>query len=287
MGAPLPPPGSGRRARLDTEAENAMSDALSFDKYEGIGNDFIVVDRANPLPESRVSALCDRHFGVGGDGVLVVAPGRSCGARAAMIVQNADGSRPEMCGNGLRCVALHLALADGVERAEYVIDTDSGPKRCLVERKGRIGFVRIDLGRATPLGRHGADFEGAAFDFVRISTGNPHAISLAGLLPVDAIDRLGPRVSSEIPGGTNVEFVREAGPRVFEVIVWERGVGRTLACGTGAGATAAALALAGRAPFGEPVEIRLPGGPLEVTVARDSLELQLRGPATHVFSGRL
>jgi diaminopimelate epimerase len=264
-----------------------MSGELSFDKYEGIGNDFVIVEQASPLPEGRVTALCDRHFGVGGDGVLVVAPGQSRGARATMIVQNADGSRPEMCGNGLRCVALHLARADGAERAEYVIDTDSGPKLCLVERQGRAGHVRIDLGRAERAGEHRFDFDGKALTFQRISTGNPHAISLEGLLPIAAIDRIGPAVSAQIPGGTNVEFVRDAGPRAFEVIVWERGVGRTLACGTGAGATAAALALAGRAPFGEPIEIRLPGGPLEVTVAEGSLELQLRGPATHVFAGRV
>jgi diaminopimelate epimerase len=264
-----------------------MAGDLSFDKYEGIGNDFVIVEQASPLAEGRVTALCDRHFGIGGDGVLVVAPGQSSGARASMIVQNADGSRPEMCGNGLRCVALHLARTDGADRAEYVIDTDSGPKLCLVEREGPRGLVRIDLGRAEPAGAHLVEFEGARLEFSRISTGNPHAISLAGLLPVDVIDRLGPMVSGQIQGGTNVEFVRDAGPRAFEVVVWERGVGRTLACGTGAGATAAALALAGRAPFGQPVEIRLPGGPLEVTVTQGTLELQLRGPARHVFAGRV
>jgi diaminopimelate epimerase len=263
-----------------------MSDPLSFEKYEGIGNDFVIVEQVAPLPESLVTSLCDRHFGIGGDGVLVVAPARTRGARASMIVQNADGSRPEMCGNGLRCVALHLARAEGAERAEYLVDTDSGPKLCLVERSGGAGHVRIDLGRAVPAGEHRAEFEGRPFTFTRVSTGNPHAISLDGLLPLEAIDRLGPQVSATLPGGSNVEFVRALGPRSFEVIVWERGVGRTLACGTGAGATAAALALAGQAPFGEPIEIRLPGGPLEVTVAPGTLELQLRGPARHVFGGR-
>jgi diaminopimelate epimerase len=264
-----------------------MAGDLSFDKYEGLGNDFVVVEQASPFAERRISTLCDRHFGIGGDGVLVVAPGRSGGARASMIVQNADGSRPEMCGNGLRCVALHLARADGVERAEYVIDTDSGPRLCLVERQGAGALVRIDLGRAEPLGEHRVEFEGSPLTFARISTGNPHAISLDGLLPAAVIDRLGPTVSGQIRGGSNVEFVRSLGPRAFEVVVWERGVGRTLACGTGAGATAAALTLAGRAPFGEPLEIRLPGGPLEVTVEAVTLELQLRGPARHVFSGRV
>jgi diaminopimelate epimerase len=276
-----------RRALRKVKYWAEMTGDLSFDKYEGIGNDFVLVEQTAPLAERRVSALCDRHFGIGGDGVLVVASGRSKGARASMIVQNADGSRPEMCGNGLRCVALHLARADGVDRAEYIVDTDSGPRVCLVERQGSRCFVRIDLGRAAAAGEHRVEFEGTQFTFARISTGNPHAISLDGLIPIDAIDRLAPRVSGQIRGGTNVEFVRELGPRAFEVVVWERGVGRTLACGTGAGATAAALALAGRAPYGEPIEIRLPGGPLEVTVAQETLELQLRGAAMHVFTGRV
>jgi diaminopimelate epimerase len=261
--------------------------ALAFEKYEGIGNDFVIVERPEPLAEADVVKLCDRHFGIGGDGVLVVGPGRTRGARASMIVQNADGSRPEMCGNGLRCVALHLARAGDAAQAEYLIDTDSGPKRCVVDRTGASGRVLIDLGNALPLGEHEASIDGQSFQFVRVSTGNPHAISFAGIPPLELIDRLGPQVSRALPGGTNVEFVRELGPRAFEVVVWERGVGRTLACGTGAAATGAALALSGRAPFGEPIEIRLPGGPLEVTVMEGSLELRLRGPATHVFSGRV
>lgn len=94
-------------------------------------------------------------------------------------------------------------------------------------------------------------------------------------------------MSGQIAGGTNVEFVAAIGPRQFELVVWERGVGRTLACGTGAVATAAALGQSGRAPLGEPLEIRLPGGPLEVSVAPQTLETRMRGPARHVFSGEL
>src|ERR1700759_332096 len=120
-----------------------MAEALAFEKYEGIGNDFVIVEQPAPLTPQAVVRLCDRHFGIGGDGVLVVTPPRTRGARASMIVQKADGSRPEMCGNGLRCVALHLAGSAGEERAEYLIDTDSGPKRCVVEREGSTGRVLI------------------------------------------------------------------------------------------------------------------------------------------------
>jgi diaminopimelate epimerase len=258
-----------------------------FDKYEGLGNDFIVVDADGPLAPERVTRLCDRHFGVGADGVIVVSRGLSAGSRATMIVQNADGSRPEMCGNGLRSVALHLARDDGKERADYVVDTDAGPRRCVVERHGDTATVAIDMGRAEPEGDHTAELDGRSFSFRRVSMGNPHAICLDGMVDAAFVDQLAPAVSAGIPGGTNVEFVGQRGPTSFDVIVWERGVGRTLACGTGAAATAAALALAGRAPFGEPLEIRLPGGPLDVSVAQGTLEVRLRGPARRVFSGEL
>jgi diaminopimelate epimerase len=258
-----------------------------FDKYEGLGNDFIVVEADRPLAPDRVTRLCDRHFGIGADGVLVVSRGVSAGSRATMIVQNADGSRPEMCGNGLRSVALHLARHDTVDRADYVVDTDAGRRRCVVERHGDTATVDIDMGRAEPQDDHTAELDGRAFSFRRVSMGNPHAICLDGLLDAAFVDRLAPSVSAGIPGGTNVEFVGQRGSTSFDVIVWERGVGRTLACGTGAAATAAALAIAGRAPFGEPIEIWLPGGPLEVSVAEGTLEVRLRGPARRVFSGDL
>src|SRR5688572_1090567 len=119
---------------------------LSFRKYHGLGNDFVVIDvpasaepgRASPpeFPLARVQHLCDRHFGIGADGLLLVSPPAATTNRARMIVLNADGSRPEMCGNGLRCVALHLALLDGLERARYGIETDAGLRTCEVERRG-------------------------------------------------------------------------------------------------------------------------------------------------------
>lgn len=258
--------------------------SLKFSKYEGIGNDFILVEASEPLGPDAVVRLCDRHFGIGADGVLVVTPASGSG-RARMIVQNADGSRPEMCGNGLRCVALHLARRDGVAATEYTVDTDAGPRRCIVDRSGATGNVLIDLGRAEPAGALNANVDGSEYRFARISIGNPHAIVVGDLPDAAVVDRVGPAVSGQIPGGTNVEFVARRGPSTFEVVVWERGVGRTLACGTGAGATAAALAFSGQAPFDAPLEIRLPGGPLELWVTRESHEVRLRGPARWVFDG--
>lgn len=258
-----------------------------FEKYEGLGNDFLVVEDAGPIGRAAAQALCDRHFGVGADGVLTVAPGATPGARAAMIVENADGSRPEMCGNGLRCVALHLARKDGLDRAEYLLDTDAGPRVARVDREGDSAEVTIDMGRASVTGEQVAQLDGRELRFTRISVGNPHAIHIGPIPALAEIDRIGPWLSADTPGGTNVEFVQRVGPDAYDLVVWERGVGRTLACGTGAVATGAALCLAGLARYEEPLEIRLPGGPLRVWVAEGSLALRFRGPARRVFSGEL
>lgn len=263
--------------------------ALSFDKYEGLGNDFVVVeaDRETAIDAERAVALCDRHFGIGADGVLMVLPPVSDGARARMLVLNADGSRPEMCGNGLRCVALHLAIADDTRSTSYVVDTDAGPLRCEIERDGSTAQVTVDMGRGRPDGEHVADADGRTLRFSRVSMGNPHAIVFGAGCDEAQIDRIGPLVSGALSGGSNVEFATLASDNAFDLIVWERGVGRTLACGTGAAATAVAATLSGRARFGEPLRMRLPGGELVITVEQETLAVQLRGPARRVFSGKL
>jgi diaminopimelate epimerase len=260
---------------------------LRFEKLEGLGNDFIVVDVGAPLSVEQARRLCDRHFGIGADGVLHVLPPATPGARARMLVLNADGSQPEMCGNGLRCVALHLARKDAANAITYQIDTDAGSLACEVERDGDLATVRVEMGRGEALGTHSTRFDGAELSLARVSIGNPHAIAFDTRYGVAELERLGPQVSGEIAGGTNVELVTARGARSFELLVWERGVGRTLACGTGAAATAVALAQAGRAPFDEPMEIRLPGGPLEISVAKATLAVTVRGPARRVFAGEV
>ena len=260
-----------------------------FQKYEGLGNDFIVVDAASEavLDIERARALCDRHFGVGADGVLLVLPPSSAGARARMVVLNADGTRPEMCGNGIRCVALHLARRDGAPGISYAIDTDAGPLACEVERDGDTAWVRVGMGRGRPLGEHRQRFDGREIVFDLVSMGNPHAISFTEALDPDLADRLGPAVQSAFPEGTNVELCQVSPDGQLDLLVWERGVGRTLACGTGAAATAVAAARSGRVGFGVPVSVKLPGGRLEIRVDADDLEVSMRGPARRVFSGEL
>jgi diaminopimelate epimerase len=266
---------------------------LRFEKYQGLGNDFIVIRCEDPeaFGIERARALCDRHFGIGADGVLLVSPARGS-ARARMTVLNADGSRPEMCGNGLRCVALDLGREDLARSAgqlsrEFVVETDAGPRPCHLELdpSGLSGQVKTGMGRGRSEGHIEVSDRGTSYAFERFSMGNPHAIRFGEPESLECVDRVGPLVSGKLAGGSNVEFVVQNAPRELEVVVWERGVGRTLACGTGAAATAVAAAVSGRSPFDEPIMVHLPGGPLEIRVARETLEVELTGPAAWVFGG--
>jgi diaminopimelate epimerase len=278
---------------------------LRFEKWEGLGNDFIVVsaEESPAISPERARELCDRRRGIGADGVLVVEA--KSGAAPRMIVWNADGSRPEMCGNGLRCVAAYLARRRGESSGsaggavsgsaggrEILIATDSGEKLCLVRGGGGSAAaydVTIAMGTARLDGEIGVVVDGREHKFLAVDVGNPHAISFEAY-DESAFDRVAPVVATTPSGGTNVEVCRveatEKGTRI-EVVVWERGVGRTLACGTGACAVAAAACATGRAPFGSPIVVGLPGGDLEVTVGAERRDLVMRGEARRVFAGEL
>ena len=270
-----------------------ISEGLAFTKYHGLGNDFAIVELSAlsselgaELSDPRVvQRLCDRHYGIGADGVLLVTPGESVGARGRMTVLNSDGSRPEMCGNGLRCVALHLARRTG--EPELRIDTDAGLRSCTVELEGNTGSVTAALGRAAVLGALEHSIDGERLALTHVSVGNPHAVVFDARYDEAQIDRLAPALSARFPGGVNVELVRPTSSARFEIVVWERGVGRTLACGTGAAAVAAAACHAGRAPFGQWVKTVLPGGTLEVRVHEGSFAVDQRGPAELVYGGTL
>jgi diaminopimelate epimerase len=256
-----------------------------------VGNDFVIIeargDRAIGAEEAR--ALCDRRRGVGADGVLLIE--RAPGELPRMIVWNADGSRPEMCGNGLRCVAAHLASASREPARELTIATDAGPRTCLVESISPGVFdVTVAMGTARSTGELAVSVGGREHRFQKVDVGNPHAISFEPFEDAD-LDRVGPVAATAVPGGTNVELCRvrkvDSGPPLIEVIVWERGVGRTLACGTGACAALAAACEAGLAPFGAPARMALPGGELLVTVGAERREIVMKGPARKVFAGEV
>jgi diaminopimelate epimerase len=266
----------------------ATMDPLSFVKYEGAGNDFLVVEASSERAVSpeRASALCDRHFGVGADGVLLVVPATDPAARARMVVLNADGSRPEMCGNGLRCVALHLARQDQLDHASYRLETDAGERTAEVERSGQAARVTQGMGRGRLDGTLRFPVKGEEREFLLVDMGNPHAVTFGAPLTEAELDVIGPALSATQPNGANVEIVTPVAGRL-DVLVWERGVGRTLACGTGAAGVAVAAAATGLTRFGEAVEVRLPGGSLSVTVDEKTLGVTMLGPARLVFSGQV
>lgn len=263
-----------------------MSAQISFEKYHGLGNDFIVIDVSAPgqISVEKAVQMCDRHFGIGADGVLLVGPPKSEGASASMQVINADGSRPEMCGNGLRCVVLHLCRGANTEVTNFVVDTDAGALRCDFSPEGEEALIGTEIGKGSFVGKLSVDVEGQNLDFDRVLTGNPHAICFSEPLSNDQLDKLGPAVSAQIQGGANVEIATVRSPTAIDVTVWERGVGRTLACGTGAAATAIAAVRSGRSPAGQAIQVSLPGGTLAITVSSD-YSAYLRGPARWVYSG--
>lgn len=268
----------------------STSSPIVFEKWEGLGNDFVIIELprgvSEPFSPEITQFLCDRHRGIGADGILFIARSDS---QARMIVSNADGSRPEMCGNGLRCVAAYLAMHSQQDPATLVIPTDAGEKRCLVERHRKHYAVTVDMGSAKQTPPLEVTVVGKKHTFTTIDMGNPHAITFDPAYSQADIDLIAPTITTAIPGGINVEFCRIvfAGPRPrIDVTVWERGVGRTLACGTGACAVAAAACDAQEIPFCEPVDVSLPGGILEIVVDTNR-SVRMKGPARRVFCGEV
>jgi diaminopimelate epimerase len=274
---------------------------LAFHKYEGLGNDFVLVeaDREDAVSPELASLLCNRRLGIGGDGVLLLLPPSSSAAQGRMKVINADGSVPEMCGNGLRCAVLHLARARHMTSGELTFETGAGLRSSIVDDtssstspSGARGqaFVTVDMG-VVRVGEHvglelGAEGTGDVWELTLAGAGNPHAITTRTATR-DVIDRVGPRIAthSRFPAGTNVEFAAYQKGAV-DLVVWERGVGVTQACGTGACATVAVGVAKGVLPRNEEITVNLPGGSLYVTI-RDDGRAIMRGPARHVFSGEV
>jgi diaminopimelate epimerase len=263
----------------------------TFDKYEGLRNDFVVVDRRGlePLAPAHVRAICDRKAGVGADGVLSIMEPRGDEV-ARMHVTNADGSIPQMCGNGLRCVARWLA-DKGEASGVFKIDTDAGPLEVRLDGDE----VEVDMGAPelngpacpeAPLVGAEFDVEGKKVPGTFVSMGNPHLV-----LETDADPELAKRTapalqaSERFPEGVNVGYCDPRNDGEVDLVVYERGSGLTEACGTGACAAVAALVARGFAQVGDPIRVHLPGGALTVTVHEDNIVM--KGPARMAFSGQL
>jgi len=253
---------------------------LNFTKMHGLGNDFVLIDsRKDKLDgidlKQLAQNICDRHFGIGADGLLIVWPSEK--AHYRMQIFNPDGSEPEMCGNGIRCFAKYVYEADKLSEEVISVETLAGiilPAVILSPEKQVIG-VEVDMG--VPKDEGEVELQG--YKFKKISIGNPHAIALIEDPTKINLYEIGPKIENDphFPNRTNVEFVKVINDKELEVLVWERGAGETMACGTGA--CASVVASGKRRAI-----VHLPGGNLDIEIGDDGRVL-MRGPAKTVFQG--
>jgi diaminopimelate epimerase len=272
---------------------------MRLTKHHGLGNDFLVVldtDSSHPLDADVARALCDRHTGIGADGIMRATPAAAGGSgRARMTLFNADGSQAEMSGNGIRCLAQALVLGWPDMGTEIPIDTDAGLRTVTVHEQ--VDPVTHMLSVAMGVARVGGEAPewagGPVTRTLTVDMGNPHLVldlSQAGLAAVndDDLVTLGESVNAKVPGGANVHLLAagDAGAGGIAIRTYERGVGLTRACGTGACAAAVAARAWGLA--GDHVPVDMPGGRAEVTLGgADDAPVVLRGPATFVAEVRL
>jgi diaminopimelate epimerase len=280
--------------------------AIAFTKYHGLGNDFVLVDNRHQkdpslTPEQAVK-WCDRNFGIGADGVIFVLPGQQ-GTDYTMRIFNSDGSEPEMCGNGIRCLAKFIAdleTADGHPAAPpkaYTIHTLGGTITPTLQPDGQ---VTVDMGEPRllagdiPTTLVAADqrvisqsLTVAEQDWIvtAVSMGNPHCITFVDDATAIDLAQLGPQFEHHpaFPERINTEFIEVMGRDYLKMRVWERGAGATLACGTGACAALVAAALTERSDRAATVE--LPGGPLRIEWSAIDNRVYMTGPAERVFTG--
>ena len=276
---------------------------IEFTKYHGLGNDFILIDnRADTQPiitSEQAVQLCDRHFGIGADGVIFALPGEEAGDYT-MRIFNSDGSEPEMCGNGIRCLAQFIADLEGADaKPEYRIHTLAGVIIPKLEGEGK---VKVDMGMpqllaaqipttlaqaeqkaiAVPL-----QVAGQSWEVTCVSMGNPHCITFVEDVAAIPLEAIGPQFEHHpaFPQRTNTEFIQVVRPDYLKMRVWERGAGVTLACGTGACAAVVAAVLTGKSDRKATVE--LPGGCLEIEWAQQDQRVYMTGPAERVFRGKV
>jgi len=265
---------------------------LHFIKYHGLGNDFILIDsRKEKLEEFDLKQLaiaaCDRHFGIGADGLLIVWPSQK--AHYRMQVINPDGSEAEMCGNGIRCFAKYVYETDQLKEEVISVETLAGTiLPAVILEDGKVIGVEVDMGEPREIQNSKLipipSGQNSEFEITEISMGNPHAVIFADDLAAIDLPVIGPEIENHphFPNRTNVEFVKVLSDKEIEVAVWERGAGETLACGTGACAALVASHLAKKT--GRRVIVHLPGGNLDIEWGEDNHVL-MRGPAEKVFEG--
>ena len=283
---------------------------MHFTKMHGIGNDFVMVsclgaDGGTLLAECRSWAvqLCDRKFGIGGDGVIALLPGEA--APFAMRMFNPDGTESEMCGNGIRCFAKFLfdrALTGG--KREVAVETGAGLLHLQITPgpDGKAATVRVDMGEPvlmpsqiptvlsetdTSVINRPLTLADRTLHVTTVSMGNPHAVTFVENVKDYPVDTVGPQVEHHpaFPRRTNTEFIQVVSDSEIIFRVWERGAGATLACGTGACAAVVACVLNGKT--GRSVLVHLPGGDLDIVWSEADNHVYMTGPATEVFTGEM
>lgn len=276
---------------------------IEFSKYQGLGNDFILIDnrhQSEPIISSEQAIpMCDRHFGIGADGVIFALPGQE-GTDYTMRIYNSDGSEPEMCGNGIRCLAKFIANLEGTTEVNksFRIHTLAG---LIVPKINSNGEVTVDMGKPqltaaeipTTLAAaeekviaKSLDVAGQSWTVTCVSMGNPHCITFVEDSEAIALEKIGPLFEhhAAFPQRTNTEFIQVVRSDYIKMRVWERGAGITLACGTGACASVVAGVLNDKCDRSCTVE--LPGGCLQIEWSTTDDKVYMTGPAMEVFTGK-
>lgn len=275
---------------------------MKFTKMQGLGNDYVYVNCLKEKVESpseMARRVSDRHFGVGSDGLILICPSEC--ADFEMKMYNADGSRGEMCGNGIRCVGKYVYDYGLTDQTEISVETLGGIKHLsLTVEEGKVALVKVDMGspifvpEQIPVkveGNHAVNVpisvDGDEYRMTCISMGNPHAVVYLDDIQNMEIEKIGPKFEhhSCFPNRVNTEFARVLDRETVEMRVWERGSGETLACGTGACAVAVASMVNGLTE--DCVTVQLLGGNLKIEWDREKNVVYMTGPATVVFDGEL
>lgn len=278
-----------------------MVKGLKFWKMHSLGNDYILIDNMdNKLStdlDNLAKKLCERRYSVGADGLILAC--KSDVAEVKMRIFNADGSEAEMCGNGIRCLAKFCYEKGIIRQRGFDVETLAGVKRVWITaiEDEEVKMVRVNMGKPIferpliPMAGGGKCIDepievcGEVYKVTCLSMGNPHCVIFTKDVSSIPIDKIGPKIENHkiFPKRVNVEFVQVVNPSEIKVRVWERGVGETPACGTGACASAVASHILGKTD--KKVKVILAGGSLEVLYSGD--EILMDGPATKVFAGEL
>lgn len=260
---------------------------MHFTKMQGLGNDYVYLDCTRYVPEDLpglAREVSDRHFGVGSDGLICICSSERADFRMRMF--NADGSEGEMCGNGIRCVGKFVYEKHLTQKTDLSIETLAGIKNLkLSVRNGVVDLVTVDMGIPVPEKPRTLDILGGEYLVYPVSMGNPHAVTFLENIKELDLSAIGPRFEHHpaFPNRTNTEFIEMIDRTHFNMRVWERGSGETLACGTGACAAAVAAVIAGKGD--REVTVHLLGGDLHIRWNETDSHIYMTGPAVTVFEG--